>query len=85
MSNAQQKRASLFVIDVAIRDLRARREHGDLRGEIEVSGLSVLNLANRAYSLGVYKPEEARMLSQLVLRLADVLPANPDDRKEVRA
>lgn len=85
MSNALYKRATLPVIDAAICTLRARNENGGMRSEIAFSGLSLLHQANRAYSLGLFPSEEARMLSQLVLSLAAALPANADDRREARA
>jgi len=85
MTNARPTRASLPVLEAAISTLRARRERGDLRAEIEVAGLAVLHLAARAYALGLYPPSDARMLCQLVLGLAEALPSCSDDRREVRA
>lgn len=85
MSDARPNRAFLPALEASINVMRAKRERGDLRSEILVSGLSVLNLAKRAYALGVFEPHKARMLAELVEQLADALPASPDDRREVRA
>lgn len=84
MTSKPPVRTMLPVLEAAICTLQARDASGGLRSELGLCGLSVLRLAARAYALGLYPPSEARLLCQTVLRLAEALPANPDDRCEPR-
>lgn len=84
MTSQRPKRAFLPVLDAALTTVRGRDRDGLVRPELATCAVAILQLGARAYALGLYAPSEARLLSQAVTRLAEALPANPDDRREPR-
>ncbi|MBI1689494.1 hypothetical protein [Methylorubrum sp. DB1722] len=84
MTDTRPKRAVLPVLDAALSQVRGRDEDGLLRPELANCAVAILQLGARAYALGLYAPSDARLLSQAVTRLAEALPANPDDRRQPR-
>ncbi|OHV16618.1 hypothetical protein BK022_10870 [Methylorubrum extorquens] len=85
MTTSPPKRARLPVLDAALTTVRGRDMRGLVRPELSVCAVSILQLAARGYALGLYSPSDARLLCQAVTGLAEVLPSNPDDRREPRS
>lgn len=85
MTDAHPARARLLVIDVAIATIQGRDVQGLVRPDVAERSLAILRYGARAYALGLLPSSDARMLCQSVTRLAEALPPNPDDRREVRA
>ncbi|OHV14710.1 hypothetical protein BK022_24465 [Methylorubrum extorquens] len=85
MTAQRPTRAFLPVLDAALSTVRGRDMRGLVRPELSVCAVSILQLAARGYALGLYAPSDVRLLCQAVTRLVEVLPANPDDRREARA
>lgn len=84
MTDQHPKRAFLPVLDAALSHVRGRDEDGLVRPELASCAVAILQLCARAYALGLYAPSDARLLCQSVTRLAEALPANPDDRRAPR-
>lgn len=85
MTSQRPTRAFLPVLDAALAEVRGRDERGLVRPELATCAVAILQLGARAYALGLYAPSDARLLGQAVTRLAEALPANPDDRRTPRA
>ncbi|KQO91637.1 protein of unknown function [Methylorubrum extorquens] len=84
MTAQRPTRARLPVLDAALSQVRGRDSSGLVRPELATCAVAILQLGARAYALGLYAPSDARLLCQAVTRLAEALPANPDDRRQPR-
>ncbi|BAU90593.1 MULTISPECIES: hypothetical protein [Methylobacteriaceae] len=84
MTSQHPKRARLPVLDAALSQVRGRDEDGLVRPELADCAVAIRQLGPRAYALGLFAPSGARLLGQTVVRLAEALPANPDDRRAPR-